>query len=85
MPSMNVRMTSQDNSDPGVGPGVVLAGGAQVFDPPGRYIIVSTAGTITGQLLGDTADVAYVLPVGVHKLAFKSKTSVTGLVGCIVR
>ena len=74
-----------DADDPGVGPGVVITGAAQTFDPAGRYVIVSTAGTITGKLVGDTADVAYVLPVGVHKLAFRSITSTASLVGCVVR
>lgn len=73
-------------SDPGVGPSTVISGATSnlTLDPPGRYVIVSTAGTITGKLLEDTADVAYVLPVGVHHLAFKSITSVAALVGCIV-
>ncbi len=86
MADQNPRMAGQQTpDDPGVGPGTVLSGSAQTFDPPGRYIIVSTAGTITGRLVGDSGDVAYVLPVGVHKLAFKSATSTTTLVGCIVR
>ena len=71
--------------DPGVGPGVVITGSAQTFDPPSRYITVSTAGTLTGQLVGDTGDIAYVLPVGTHKYAFKSVTSTTSLVGFITR
>lgn len=85
MADQNVRMMAQDNADPGIGPGTIITGSAQVFDPPGRYIIVSTAGTITGRLVGDASDVAYVLPAGVHALAFKSATSTTTLVGCIVR
>jgi len=71
--------------DPGVGPGVVITGSAQTFDPPSRYVVVSTAGTITGRLQGDGADVAYVLPVGQFKMAFKSITSTTTLVGFITR
>lgn len=86
MADRNRRMsTDGDPSDPGVGPGVIITGSAQSFDPPGRYIIVSTAGTMTGRLVGDTGDIAYVLPVGVHKLAVKSITSTASLVGCIVR
>jgi len=81
----NRRMNVTDTNDSGTGPGQIVVAGAQVFDPPGRYIIVSTAGTITGQLIEDTADVIYVLPVGVHKLAFKSATSSSALVGCVVR
>lgn len=84
MSEPNTRIRGEAD-DPGVGPGVVLSGSAQTFDPPGRYIIVSTAGTLTGKLIGDGSDIAYVLPVGVHKLAFKSVTSTTSLVGCIVR
>lgn len=84
MAEQNTRIQGVPD-DPGVGPGVVITGSAQSFDPPGRYIIVSTAGTLTGKLVGDASDVAYVLPAGVHKLAVKSVTSVTSLVGCIVR
>lgn len=84
MADMNTRIRGGAD-DPGVGPGVVITGGAQTFDPCGRYIIVSTAGTVTGKLVGDSSDVAYVLPTGVHKLAFKSITSTASLVGCIVR
>lgn len=74
-------------SDPAVGPGVVITAATSnlVLNPHGRYVVVSTAGTITGQLVGDTGDVAYVLPVGVHPLSFKSITSVTSLVGAILR
>lgn len=68
---------------PGV-KGTVAANG-QTYDPPGRYLIVSTAGTLTGKLEQDEADVAYVLPVGVHKLAVRSITSLTTLVGVIVQ
>ena len=80
----NTRIRGEAD-DPGVGPGLVLSGSAQTVDPPSRYVIVSTGGTITGQLVGDTGDVAYILPTGVHKLAFKSVTSTTTLVGCLVR
>ncbi len=82
--SVNKRMNELAGGDPGVGPGVVVAN-AQTYDPPGRFIIVSTAGTITGQLVGDTGDVAYVLPVGVWPLAFKSCTTVGSTVACVVR
>ena len=71
-------------SDPGMGPGVVVAG-SQTYDPPSRFITVSTAGTLTGTLVGDANDVAYVLPVGTHKLAFKSCTSISSLVAFISR
>lgn len=81
----NRRMNVTDTNDSGVGPGQVVVAGAQTFDPPGRWIIVSTAGTITGQLVEDTADVAYVLPIGVHKLAFKSASSTATIVACVVR
>jgi hypothetical protein len=84
MAEQNTRIRGEAD-DPGVGPGVVITGSAQSFDPPGRFIIVSTAGTLTGKLVGDSSDVAYILPTGVHKLAVKSVTSVTSLVGCIVR
>ncbi len=80
----NTRIRGESD-DPGVGPGVIITGGGQTFSPAGRYIIVSTAGTVTGQLVGDTGDIAYVPPTGVHTLAIESITSVTSLVGCIVR
>jgi hypothetical protein len=84
--ALNKRMTGLDTpNDPGVGPGLILTGGAQTVDPTSRWIVVSTAGTITGQLVGDTVDVAYVLPVGVWKMAFKSVTSTTSLVGVLLR
>lgn len=84
MSSQNRRIVGVPE-DPGVGPGVIITGSAQTIDPPGRYITVSTAGTLTGRLVEDTADVAYVLPVGTHKLAVKSITSVASLVGFIAR
>lgn len=84
MATGNRRMQTIAADDPGVGPGTVVANGL-TFNPPGRYIIVSTGGTILGQLVEDTADVAYVLPPGVWPLAFKSCTTVTTLVGCVVR
>lgn len=84
--SLNKRLaTNSSPQDPAVGPGLVLTGGAQTVDPPSRYIIVSTAGTITGRLRDDTGDVAYVLPVGVWPMEFISVTSTTTLVGCLVR
>ena len=79
----NTRMRGEAD-DPGVGPGVVLANGI-TLTPPARYVTVSTAGTITGQVVGDTADVAYVLPVGQHKMALKSVTTLTTLVGFALR
>ncbi len=68
--------------DPGIGPGqLITASSTNVsVDPPSRYITVSTAGTVTGKLVGDTDDQAYVLPVGTHKLAFKSVTSAASIV-----
>lgn len=81
--SMNRRMNEITPNDPGV-KGVAITGSAQAFDPTGRAILVETAGTVTGRLIEDTADLAYVLPVGLHPLAFKSVTSVTGLVGKII-
>jgi hypothetical protein len=83
MASQNSRIRG-DADDPGVGPGLVVAN-SQTYDPPSRYITVSTAGTLTGQLVGDTGDVAYVLPAGTHKLAFKSCTTITSLVAFISR
>lgn len=83
--STNTRMNTVDNCDPGVGPGLILTGSTQTVDPPGRYLVVSTGGTLTGQMVGDTSDKAYVFPVGTHFVAVKSVTSTTTLVGFILR
>lgn len=77
------KHSSSSASDPAVS-GVVISGSAQTFSPTGRWIVVSTAGTVTGKLLDDAVDVAYVLPVGVHRMAFKSITSTSSLVGVIL-
>lgn len=79
MTSGNTRIRGEAD-DPGVGPGVILAN-SLTFYPVTRYITVSTAGTITGKLVGDSSDQAYVLPVGTHKLAFKSITTIASIVG----
>ena len=79
MASQNERIQCTPE-DPGVGPGVVIASG-QTYDPPLRYLIVSTAGTIDGQMVGDTAaHTAYVFPVGNHKVALKSCGTATTIV-----
>lgn len=85
MADLNRRMAAAEvyPDDPGVG-GVVITGSAQTFSPTGRWIIVSTAGSITGKLLEDAADVVYILPVGQWRMAFKSITSVTTLVGVVL-
>lgn len=69
--------------DPGVA-GVAITGAAQTLDPHGRAILVETAGSITGRLVEDSADVTYTLPVGLWPLAFKSITSVSSLAGKII-
>ncbi len=78
------RQGHLDPDYPGV-KGTIISGSAQTFDPPGRYIIVSTAGTLTGKLEQDDADIAYVLPAGVHKLAVRSITSISSLIGVVVQ
>lgn len=45
----------------------------------GRAVLVSTAGDIVGQLIEDTADQTYTVPVGIWPLAFKSITSATAV------
>lgn len=84
MAAINQRIQTSP-SDPGVGPGVLITAATSglTLSKDGRYITVSTAGTITGQLVGDTSDQAYILPVGTHPLAFRSITSVASLVGFI--
>ncbi len=69
--------------DPAVG-SVAISGSAQTLNPTGRFILVSTAGTITGRLLDDSSDVTYILTVGIWPLAFKTITSVSSLVGRIL-
>ncbi len=54
-----------------------LTGGALALDPTGRAIHIATAGTITGKLLEETADVTETYEVGWHPVAFKSITSST--------
>ncbi len=86
MSDLNKRMsaTSPSASDPGVA-GVVITGSAQTFSPSGRGILVEAAGTVTGKLVEDAADLAYTLTAGLHGLAFKSITSVAGgFVGKII-
>jgi hypothetical protein len=74
-------------ADPGVGPGVLITSSTSniTLDPCGRRVTVSTAGTITGKLVGDTGDQAYILPAGTHEIAFRSITSISSLVGFITR
>lgn len=85
MADLNRRMAGVAlATDPGVS-SVAITGTAQTLNPSGRAVLVSTAGTITGKLIEDTADADYILPVGLHALAFKSITSVASLVGRIIR
>lgn len=79
MGDVNRRMAAGTLSsvDPGV-KGVVITGGAQTFSPTGRAILVETAGSVTGQLLEDTADLTYTFTAGMWPVAFKSITSVAG-------
>lgn len=81
--NVNTRIRGE-SSDPGVGPGVVVANG-QTYDPPTRWLIVSTAGTLTGKMVGDASDVAYVFPVGQHRVALVSCTTIASLVGFVLR
>lgn len=75
--AQNKRMaTSYNVADPGVANGGAL-GALGLLATPGRFVCIGTAGNIVGQLIEDTVDVTYVLPVGVWPLAFKSVTSAT--------
>lgn len=56
---------------------VATIGAASNLD--GRAVLVSTAGNIVGQLVDDTADQTYPVPVGLTPLAFKSITSATAV------
>lgn len=77
--AQNKRMaTSYNVADPGVANGGAL-GALGVLPIPGRFVLVSTAGNIVGQLLEDTGDVTYLVPVGMTPLAFKSITSATAV------
>lgn len=83
--ALNKRMAATNSraSDPGVA-GVVITGATQTFDPTGRWILVTTAGSFTGRLVEDVADVVYALPVGLHPLAVRSITSVSTLAGVVI-
>lgn len=84
MGNQNRRMAQAFGpTDPGVA-GVAITGSAQTFDPCGRAILVETAGSVTGKLVEDSADVTYTLPVGLWPLAFRSITSVSSLAGKII-
>lgn len=84
MPTQNRNENKNDPSNSGEGPSDAIPAGALTLPQYSRYVLVSTAGTITGQLKGDTSDKAYALPVGLHKLAFKSVTSSATIVGFFV-
>lgn len=62
---------------------VDITGSAQTFDPPIRAIqIGSTAGSVVGQLTGDTADHTFYCLAGVqYSLEIKSITSAPA--GCV--
>lgn len=83
MASNNKRLNAISADDPGVA-GVVITGSAQTLAIAGRAILVGVAGSITGRLVEDTADVVYPIPVGLWPLAFKSITSVSSLTGVII-
>jgi hypothetical protein len=83
MADLNTRMTNMTPTDPAVA-GVAITGSAQTFNPTGRAILVSTAGSFTGKLIADSADVTYTLPLGIWPLAIKSITSVSSLAGVVL-
>lgn len=74
----NRRLNDLKNNDPGVASGGAL-GALGVLPTSGRYVLVSTAGNIVGQLLEDSSNVTYIVPVGMWPLAFKSITSATAV------
>ncbi len=59
------------------GPSVAI--GAVNLAEDSRWVLIGTAGNIVGRLVGDTADVTYVIPVGLWKMAFRSVTSATAV------
>lgn len=74
---INKNENCNDTSNSARGPSVAIGAGTLAEDS--RYVLVGTAGNIVGKLVGDTADVTYVLPVGLHKMAFRSVTSATAV------
>jgi hypothetical protein len=77
MPSINRNEQKNDPSNSARGPSVAIGAGTLAEDS--RYVLIGTAGNIVGKLIGDAADVTYVLPVGLHKMAFRSVTSATAV------
>jgi len=84
VPEQNRNENKNDPSNAGEGPSDAIPAGALTLPRYSRYVLVSTGGTITGQLKGDTSDKAYIIPAGVHKLAFKSVTSSATIVGWFI-
>lgn len=74
--STNRNENCNDTSNSARGPSVAIANGITLTEDS-RYVLVGTAGNIVGKLVGDAADVTYVLPVGLHKMAFRSVTTAT--------
>lgn len=64
--------------DPGVAYGGSIATPGTLAIPS-RAVLIGTAGNIVGQLVEDTADQTYTVPVGLWSLAFKSVTSATAV------
>lgn len=77
MPATNRNENKNDPNNSARGPSVAI--GAGTLPEDSRYVLIGTAGNIVGRLVGDTGDVTYVLPVGLHKMAFRSVTSATAV------
>lgn len=60
---------------------IALATGT--YNPPTRGIIISTAGTVTGTLVGQSADVAIPLPTGEFHISFKSISNIGSAAGTL--
>ncbi len=77
MAAINENENKNDPSNAARGPSVAL--GAATLAKDSRYVLVGTAGNIVGRLVGDTGDVTYPVPVGLHKMAFRTCTSATAV------
>ncbi len=79
MAELNRRFAQQSTPTDSSVKRTALTGGALTLDPTGRGLHVSTAGTITGKLLDDTADLTETYEVGWHPVAYRTITSSTAV------
>jgi L-asparaginase/Glu-tRNA(Gln) amidotransferase subunit D len=81
MSDLNPRIQN-DAACTGMGPGTLITSATSnvTLSPCARKLIVSTGGTITGRMAGDTGDQAYIFPAGEFNVALKKITSATTIV-----